>query len=89
MSTPIERLDDAVAEFLKDIEEGGSLSGYALTWQTIQLSGDGENISIAGYHSDQTMGTMTSPELAVGLLELATARVKNFLVGYPENDATD
>lgn len=80
MSTPIERLDAAVAEFLKDIEETDPLSGYVLTWQTIQLNVDNENLSMTGHHSDQTMGTMTSPELAVGLLDLAKARLKNFLV---------
>jgi hypothetical protein len=83
--TPLERLDDAIREFVAAADEG-QLQGWTLAWQSVRLANE-EGVLPLVFGSDFTMGPSTSPEMAMGLAQLTRARLERQMVyGEPDDD---
>lgn len=84
--TPLEKLDDAVREYLDAIGDEGQLSGWVLATSTTIITAE-EGVLPLAFASDFTMGPSTSPEAAVGLARFTAARITDqVLYGADEED---
>ena len=81
--TPLQKLDDAVHEFIEEVGDEGVPSGWVLTWQASKLTNIPDLIPLA-FSSDFTMSAGTSPELAVGLSRITQRRLEVQLAKEPE-----
>lgn len=81
--TPLQRLDEAVREYVEAAGPEGDLAGWALAFQTQRIVPD-ENLIPLAFASDFTFGAGTSPEAALGMLEVTRARLIEQLVRVAE-----
>lgn len=83
--TPLQKLDDAVYEFIADLEDEGTPSGWVLIWQTSTLTNSPDLIPLV-FSSDFTMSAGTSPELAIGLSRITQRRLEVTLSQAGDDD---
>lgn len=76
--TPLEKLDDAIREYVEDVE-GGNMSGWVLGYQTRRIQDDPGFLAVQ-FSSDMTFAPATSPETALGLARMTSARIENELL---------
>lgn len=77
--TPIQKLEDAVTEYVAALGDEGYLSSWFLAFQTSTITSNPDLIPLA-FSSDFTMGMSTSGETAIGLARVTCARIEQELI---------
>lgn len=84
--TPLEKLDDAIRSYVEEtVEDPGMLAGWVLVWQE-QSIGDEPGMLPLQWRRDITMGASTSPEAALGLLDLGSLAIHEAVLGGDDED---
>jgi hypothetical protein len=84
--TPIEKLDDAVREYVRDCGETGHVTSWALAIETSELTADTRLMPL-GFSTTLVLGPATSPSAAVGLLEVGSEYARTHAM--PEDEDPD
>lgn len=87
MTTPLERLDEAVRAFVKetDPDDPGIVTGWVLGFQCVTYT-DYPGCDPAMFGSSYALGPGTSGETGIGLADMTRSRVRRALLSYEDDD---
>jgi hypothetical protein len=75
--TPLQRLDDAIAAFLDEVDDdGGTLAGWVLAYQKTKIQELGPEIDPISWGTDYAISAGISPATALGLVAIAERTIR-------------
>jgi hypothetical protein len=71
MATPLEKLDDAVHEYVASLRGDGALAAWVVTYQLTKIVDEPDCLPLAS-RTDYTISPSGNVEVAVGMLRLTS-----------------
>ena len=82
MSDAYDRLEDAIHDYIKDVEDK-TVGSWILSWEATTITNDPDLVPLVG-HTGNVLGEGTTISRALGLLDVAKLYLRNILTAAQE-----